>query len=67
MNLIASLLTADELAAALRVSSRTVDRLVAEGLPRVRVRLRLYRYDLAEVRAWCERRAGQEEAGRALH
>ena len=54
------LLTADELAAALDVSRRTLERLIADGLPRYRVRARLYRYDLGEVLAWCHAQPSAE-------
>jgi excisionase family DNA binding protein len=50
------LLTADELAEALRVSRRTVDRMVVEGAPRIHVRGKLYRYNLTAVMAWCQAR-----------
>jgi excisionase family DNA binding protein len=61
------LLTADELADALRVSRRTVDRMVADGLPRVQVRPRLFRYDLNRVIQWCASTPAATESMEMVH
>lgn len=46
------LLTIEELAQKLRISSRTIRRLVGEGLPRIQVTRKLHRYELNTVMAW---------------
>jgi excisionase family DNA binding protein len=53
------LLPEEELATSLRVSRKTIKRLVAQGLPARRVGS-LVRYDLVEVKAWLKSR---DEAG----
>lgn len=50
------MLTPAELAAALRISERTVARMVAEGCPSMLARSRR-RFDLAAVTAWMQERA----------
>lgn len=50
------MLTPAELAAALRVSERTVARMVIDGCPSMLVGSRR-RFDLAAVTAWCTARA----------
>lgn len=49
------LLTRHELAAAMRVSLRTVDAMRAEGMPCVTWGRRLVRFRLREAVAWAER------------
>jgi excisionase family DNA binding protein len=49
------LLPAEELAAALRVSRKTIARMVAQGMPSRRVG-GLARYDLEEVKTWLKSR-----------
>ncbi len=64
-----ALLTHPELARFLQVSERTVARLVREGLPRIHVTGRLYRYDLDAVRSWLAERSSVAPnfEGRATH
>ena len=50
------MLTPAELAAALRISERTVARMVSEGCPSMLARSRR-RFDLVAVTAWMEERA----------
>lgn len=56
------MLTTSELAAALRISDRTVYRLVSEGLPHFRVRKQL-RFRLERVEEWLECRSEETNKG----
>jgi excisionase family DNA binding protein len=49
------MLTPAELAAALRISERTVARMVKDGCPSILAGARR-RFDLADVTAWCQKR-----------
>jgi excisionase family DNA binding protein len=50
------LLTTEELAQMLKVSTRTLIRWRKEGLPHIQVGYRTIRYDLNEVMKWIENR-----------
>ena len=54
-----NLLSSSELAAKLGVAPVTVARWRAEGLPRLRLSTRAFRYDLVQVRAWLSARQVQ--------
>lgn len=56
------LLTRAELAAAMRVSIRTVDTMRAEGMPAVTWGRRLVRFRLREAMTWAEQRGDDQEA-----
>lgn len=53
---VADALTPAQLAAALNISERTVQRMVQEGCPSMLVRARR-RFDLAAVKAWTQQKA----------
>lgn len=50
-----SLVGIHEVASDLAVSRRTVDHLIAKGLPHIRLGPRKNRFDLGEVRSWIRR------------
>jgi phage terminase Nu1 subunit (DNA packaging protein) len=56
------LLTRRELAAAMRVSLRTVDAMRAEGMPCVTWGRRLVRFRLRDAMAWADGQDGREAA-----
>lgn len=56
------LLTRHELAAAMRVSLRTVDAMRAEGMPAVTWGRRLVRFRLRDAMAWAEAQQRREAA-----
>lgn len=56
-----SILTSAELAAQLRVSERTVARMLADGCPSLLVGRRR-RFDLAAVLSWAQTRASEESS-----
>lgn len=58
----AMLLTAKQLRAHLQVSKPTFQKMIRQGLPRIPLANRVFRYDVAEVEGWLKRRGAAEPA-----